>query len=130
MKLCVVQSNLNQVQEREFEEHSKRCWQKGRHHFMARFTVKVFISPADLKFEVSNALLLQSLSPWTDGLFHSYGSKVNAAQEIILLSKSNGILLAWLRSLLKMMGVDGRLEGGMARCKTEHNWHRSLGGRA
>jgi hypothetical protein len=53
IRLCVVQSNLDQVQEREFEEYSKRCWEKGKHHFVARFSVKVIISPADLKFEAS-----------------------------------------------------------------------------
>jgi hypothetical protein len=40
------------VPQRDFDEYSKRCWQKGKHHFVARFTVKVVISPADLKFEL------------------------------------------------------------------------------
>jgi hypothetical protein len=64
----------------------------------------------------------------TDSLFHSYGSKVNAAQENILQSKSNGILLALIRSLLRILGVGmgGRVGGGMARCKIDDNWRQLL----
>jgi hypothetical protein len=55
----MVHTSLDQVHQREFEEYSKRCWEKGKHHFMARFTVKVIISPANLKFEASILPLFQ-----------------------------------------------------------------------
>jgi hypothetical protein len=49
--LCVVQSNLAEVAEREFELKNKRCWQ-GKRHYLARFDVRVIIAPANLYFEL------------------------------------------------------------------------------
>ena len=51
VKLCTVQSNLNEVQQNEFDLKNKRCWQ-GRKYYLATFTVRVIIAPADLKFEL------------------------------------------------------------------------------
>jgi hypothetical protein len=49
--LCVVQSNLAEVSEREFELKNKRCWQ-GKRYYLARFDVRVIIAPANLYFEL------------------------------------------------------------------------------
>jgi hypothetical protein len=51
LKLCDVQSDLKEVQEREFELKNKRCWQ-GKRYYNAKFTIRVIIAPADLKFEL------------------------------------------------------------------------------
>jgi hypothetical protein len=51
MKLCSVQSDLKEVNEREFDLKNKRCWQ-GKKFYNAVFTVRVIIAPADLKFEL------------------------------------------------------------------------------
>jgi hypothetical protein len=51
LRLCDVQSDLKEVNEREFELKNKRCWQ-GKRYYNATFTVRVIIAPADLKFEL------------------------------------------------------------------------------
>jgi hypothetical protein len=51
LKLCNVQSDLKEVNEREFELKNKHCWQ-GKRYYNATFTVRVIIAPADLKFEL------------------------------------------------------------------------------
>jgi hypothetical protein len=96
MKLCVVKSNLDQVHQREFDEYSKRCWQKGKHHFMVRFTVKVIISPADLKFEVCILSQFQYHIAHSNVLSCSCGLRVRNAQGTTILSRLNGMLLALL----------------------------------
>jgi len=96
MKLCVVKSNLDHVHQREFDEYSKRCWQKGKHHFMVRFTVKVIISPADLKFEVCILRLFPYHFVQSNVLSYSCGLRARNAQGITILSRSNGMLLALL----------------------------------
>jgi hypothetical protein len=51
VKLCVVKSDLKEVNEREFELKNKRCWQ-GPTYYIATFTLRVIVGPADLKFEL------------------------------------------------------------------------------
>jgi hypothetical protein len=51
MLLCTVKSNLAGVNELEFQAKNRRCWQ-GRKFYLATFTVRVVIAPADLKFEL------------------------------------------------------------------------------
>jgi hypothetical protein len=51
IKLCDVQSDLKEVNEREFELKNKRCWQ-GKRYYNATFAVRAIIAPADLKFEL------------------------------------------------------------------------------
>ncbi|PQE13605.1 hsp70 family chaperone protein [Rutstroemia sp. NJR-2017a BVV2] len=50
-KLCVVRSDLRDVAESEFELMNRKPWQ-GKKYYLATFTVKVIIAPADLKFEL------------------------------------------------------------------------------
>lgn len=45
-------SNLSGCKNKEFLEKSKHCWSKGKHHFVAEFTIKVVIHPADIAFEL------------------------------------------------------------------------------
>lgn len=47
----MIKSDLSAVHESEFEEKNKRCWQ-GRRYYLAKFTIKVMVAPADLKFEL------------------------------------------------------------------------------
>lgn len=115
----MVQSNLDQVHQREFEEYSKRCWQKGKHHFMARFTVKVIISPADLKFEASILPPFKCVLSVTNALPRSCGLKECAIRGVMIRLKSNGMLLALLRGRLRMMGVVGRGDDGSAICNID-----------
>jgi len=51
LKLCTVQSNLAEVGQGEFKVKNKRCWQ-GKKYYLATFTVRVIIGPADLRFEL------------------------------------------------------------------------------
>ena len=52
--LCTVKSDLKEVAEWELELKNKRCWQ-GKRYYLALFTIRVIVGPADLKFElVSN----------------------------------------------------------------------------
>jgi hypothetical protein len=50
-KLCQIHSDLKEVSEEEFELRNKRPWQ-GKRYYLAIFTVRVIIAPADLKFEL------------------------------------------------------------------------------
>jgi len=50
-ELCTVRANLQEVHENEFELKNKRCWQ-GRRYYNARFTIRVLVGPADLRFEL------------------------------------------------------------------------------
>lgn len=50
-KLCQVYANLEGVSESEFQLKNKRAWQ-GEAYYIATFTVKVIVGPADLKFEL------------------------------------------------------------------------------
>ncbi|TAQ90476.1 hypothetical protein B7494_g1204 [Chlorociboria aeruginascens] len=50
-KLCVIQSNLSSVSEKEFDLKNRKPWQ-GKKYYIATFAVRVIIAPADLKFEL------------------------------------------------------------------------------
>lgn len=50
-ELCIVKSDLKEVAEQELELKNKRCWQ-GKRYYLALFTIRVIVGPADLKFEL------------------------------------------------------------------------------
>ena len=50
-KLCQIQANLEDVSENEFQLKNKRPWQ-GEAYYVAGFTLKAIVGPADLKFEL------------------------------------------------------------------------------
>jgi hypothetical protein len=46
-----VKSDLKEVAQGELELKNKRCWE-GKRYYLALFTIRVIIGPADLKFEL------------------------------------------------------------------------------
>ncbi|TGO27007.1 hypothetical protein BPAE_0049g00340 [Botrytis paeoniae] len=50
-KLCTVHSDLKEVDEEEFEPKNRKLWQRKK-YYLATFTVRVIIAPADLRFEL------------------------------------------------------------------------------
>ena len=45
-------ADLSDADERKFIEKNKHFWNFGKHYFKCDFTVKVFLGPADLRFEL------------------------------------------------------------------------------
>ncbi|TVY38313.1 hypothetical protein LSUB1_G004387 [Lachnellula subtilissima] len=50
-KLCEIESDLTGIGENEFELKNRKIWQ-GKKFYVATFSVKVIIAPADLRFEL------------------------------------------------------------------------------
>ncbi|ESZ94388.1 hypothetical protein SBOR_5252 [Sclerotinia borealis F-4128] len=50
-KLCTVHSDLKEVADEEFEPKNRKLWQRKK-YYLAAFTVRVIIAPADLRFEL------------------------------------------------------------------------------
>ncbi|KAJ8071465.1 hypothetical protein OCU04_001785 [Sclerotinia nivalis] len=50
-KLCTVHSDLKEVADEEFEPKNRKLWQRKK-YYLATFTVRVIIAPADLRFEL------------------------------------------------------------------------------
>ena len=50
--LCTIETDLGNVSQDEFERKNKRCWKRGKLHYLAKFQVRVVIAPVDLKFEL------------------------------------------------------------------------------
>ncbi|TVY50244.1 hypothetical protein LCER1_G008257 [Lachnellula cervina] len=50
-KLCEIESDLTGIGESEFELKNRKIWQ-GKKFYIATFSVKVIIAPADLRFEL------------------------------------------------------------------------------
>ncbi|KAK5165270.1 uncharacterized protein LTR77_009368 [Saxophila tyrrhenica] len=51
-KLCEVESDLSQVDEKRFKEKNKKFWKPGRLYYQVAYQVQVIIGPADLIFEL------------------------------------------------------------------------------
>ena len=51
LRLCVVQCDLKEVNNQEFELKNKHYWQ-GKRFYNATFTVRVMVAPANLNFEL------------------------------------------------------------------------------
>ena len=55
-KLCEVESDLSNVDEKKFKEKNKQFWKPGQPYYDVLYQVKVIIGSADLRFELCKYL--------------------------------------------------------------------------
>jgi hypothetical protein len=51
-KLCEVESDLSNIDEKRFKEKNKQFWRSKKAYFEVSYQVKVIIGSADLMFEL------------------------------------------------------------------------------
>ena len=50
--LCELEANLSDADERKFVLKNRHFWNRGKKYYKVDFIVKVFLGPADLRFEL------------------------------------------------------------------------------